>query len=175
MQRKRKAEELFRNHASWCSRRKNPEASTQQCVFLYREFTSEGIRLFLPEVGFADTNEALLSFVAALELGLARRFRGAVDHLRIALDMRMAAGSDNPRCYLVIYDSVPGGTGYLKELMRAPEPLLEVFETALKALDECSCNQNPETDGCYRCVYRYRNSHERQSISAARRRSCWGR
>lgn len=165
LQRKRKAEELFRNHASWCSRRKNPEASTQQCVFLYREFTSEGIRLFLPEVGFADTNEALLSFVAALELGLARRFRGAVDHLRIALDMRMAAGSDNPRCYLVIYDSVPGGTGYLKELMRAPEPLLEVFETALKALDECSCNQNPETDGCYRCVYRYRNSHERQAIS----------
>ncbi|HBO5084874.1 TPA: DEAD/DEAH box helicase [Pseudomonas aeruginosa] len=165
LQRKRKAEELFRNHASWCSRRKNPEASTQQCVFLYREFSSEGIRLFLPEVGFADTNEALLSFVAALELGLARRFRGAVDHLRIALDMRMAAGSDNPRCYLVIYDSVPGGTGYLKELMRAPEPLLEVFETALKALDECSCNQNPDTDGCYRCVYRYRNSHERQSIS----------
>lgn len=165
LQRKRKAEELFRNHASWCSKRKNPEASTQQCVFLYREFISEGIRLFLPEVGFADTNEALLSFVAALELGLARRFRGAVDHLRIALDMRMAAGSDNPRCYLVIYDSVPGGTGYLKELMRAPEPLLEVFETALKALDECSCNQNPETDGCYRCVYRYRNSHERQAIS----------
>lgn len=97
LQRKRKAEELYRNHATWCSRRKNPEANTQQCVFLYREFSSEGIRLFLPEVGFADTNEALLSFVAALELGLARRFRGAVDHLRIALDMRMAAGSDNPR------------------------------------------------------------------------------
>ncbi|MGU1495528.1 DEAD/DEAH box helicase [Pseudomonas aeruginosa] len=165
LQRKRKAEELYRNHATWCSRRKNPEANTQQCVFLYREFSSEGIRLFLPEVGFADTNEALLSFVAALELGLAKRFRGAVDHLRIALDMRMAAGSDNPRCYLVIYDSVPGGTGYLKELMRAPEPLLEVFETALKALDACTCNQNPDTDGCYRCVYRYRNSFERQSIS----------
>ncbi len=165
LQRKRKAEELYRNHATWCSRRKSPEANTQQCVFLYREFTSEGIRLFLPEVGFADTNEALLSFVAALELGLAKRFRGAVDHLRIALDMRMAAGSDIPRCYLVIYDSVPGGTGYLKELMRAPEPLLEVFGIALQALNSCTCNQNAETDGCYRCVYRYHNSHDRESIS----------
>lgn len=165
LQRKRKAEELYRNHSSWCAKRKNPEASTQQCVFLYREFTSEGIRLFLPEVGFADTNEALLSFVSALELGLARRFRGAVDHLRIALDMRMAAGSDTPRCYLVIYDSVPGGTGYLKELMRAPEPLLEVFDIALQALNSCSCNQNADTDGCYRCVYRYHNSHDRKSIS----------
>lgn len=165
LQRKRKAEELYRNHSSWCSKRKTPEASTQQCVFLYREFTSEGIRLFLPEVGFADTNEALLSFVSALELGLARRFRGAVDHLRIALDMRMAAGSDTPRCYLVIYDSVPGGTGYLKELMRAPDPLLEVFDIALQALNSCGCNQNADTDGCYRCLYRYHNSHDRKSIS----------
>jgi DEAD/DEAH box helicase domain-containing protein len=165
LQRRRKPEELYRNHSSWCAKRKSPEASTQQCVFLYREFTSEGIRLFLPEVGFADTNEALLSFVSALELGLARRFRGAVDHLRIALDMRMAAGSDTPRCYLVIYDSVPGGTGYLKELMRAPEPLLEVFEIALQALNTCTCNQNADTDGCYRCVYRYHNSHDRKSIS----------
>ena len=165
LQRKRKAEELYRNHSSWCSKRKNPEASTQQCVFLYREFSSEGIRLFLPEVGFAETNDALLSFVAALELGLARRFKGAVDHLRIALDMRMAAGSDSPRCYLVIYDSVPGGTGYLKDLMRAPEPLLEVFDIALQALNTCSCNQDAETDGCYRCVYRYHNSHDRKSIS----------
>ncbi|MCF5517224.1 DEAD/DEAH box helicase [Pseudomonas sp. PA-3-11C] len=165
LQRKRKVEELYRNHSSWCSKRKTPEASTQQCVFLYREFTSEGIRLFLPEVGFADTNEALLSFVSALELGLARRFRGAVDHLRIALDMRMAAGSDTPRCYLVIYDSVPGGTGYLKELMRAPEPLLEVLDIALQALNSCVCNQNADTDGCYRCVYRYHNSYDRKSIS----------
>ncbi|MCQ4249154.1 DEAD/DEAH box helicase [Pseudomonas stutzeri] len=165
LQRKRKAEDLYRNHSSWCSKRKNPEASTQQCVFLYREFTSEGIRLFLPEVGFADTNEALLSFVSAIELGLARRFRGAVDHLRIALDMRMAAGSDTPRCYLVIYDSVPGGTGYLKELMRSPEPLLDVFDIALQALNSCACNQDADTDGCYRCVYRYHNSHDRKSIS----------
>jgi DEAD/DEAH box helicase domain-containing protein len=165
IQRRRKAEEMFRNHAPYCSKRKDPEATAQQCVFLYREFASEGIRLFLPEVGFGDTEERLLSFVSALELGLTRRFRGAVDHLRIALDIRMAAGQEIPRCYLVIYDSVPGGTGYLKELMRAPEPLLEVLDLALQALNECVCNQDAEADGCYRCVYAYHNSYDRESIS----------
>lgn len=165
IQRRRKAEEMYRNHAPYCSKRKDPEATAQQCVFLYREFASEGIRLFLPEVGFGDTEERLLSFVSALELGLTRRFRGAVDHLRIALDVRMAAGQETPRCYLVIYDSVPGGTGYLKELMRAPEPLLEVLELALQSLNECVCNQDAEADGCYRCVYAYRNSYDRESIS----------
>ena len=165
LQRRRKAEEQHRNHAPWCAKRKNPDASTQQCIFLYREFTSEGIRLFLPEVGFAESHESLLSFVAALELGLAKRFKGAVDHLRIAPDIRMAAGSDSPRTYLVIYDSVPGGTGYLKELMRDPEPLFEVFSQALQTLNACACNQNAEADGCYRCVYRYHNSFDRKAIS----------
>ena len=165
LQRRRKAEDLYRNHAPYCSRRKDPEAATQQCVFLYREFASEGIRIFLPGAGISETQENLLSFVSALEAGLTRRFRGAVDHLRIALDIRMAAGHEVPRCYLVIYDSVPGGTGYLKELMRAPEPLLEVLELALGALNACECNQDPDADGCYRCVYTYRNSWEREHIS----------
>ncbi|TBV05087.1 DEAD/DEAH box helicase [Phytopseudomonas dryadis] len=165
LQRRRKAEELYRNHAPWCSRRKTPEASVQQCIFLYREFASEGIRLFLPEVGFAESKEALLSFISALELGLSKRFKGAVAHLRIATDVRMAADSESARTYLVIYDSVPGGTGYLKELMRDPAPLFEVFSLAANALNTCTCNQDDTADGCYRCMYRYRNSHERQAIS----------
>lgn len=165
LQRRRKAEELYRNHAPWCSRRKTPEATAQQCIFLYREFASEGIRLFLPEVGFAESKEALLSFISALELGLSKRFKGAVAHLRIATDVRMAADSESARTYLVIYDSVPGGTGYLKELMRDPAPLFEVFSLAATALNICTCNQDDTADGCYRCMYRYRNSHERQAIS----------
>jgi DEAD/DEAH box helicase domain-containing protein len=165
LQHRRKAEELYRNHAPWCSRRKTPEADARQCIFLYREFASEGIRLFLPEVGFAESREALLSFISALELGLSKRFKGAVAHLRIATDVRMAADSASARTYLVIYDSVPGGTGYLKELMRDPAPLFEVFSLAAAALNACTCNQDDTADGCYRCMYRYRNSHERQAIS----------
>lgn len=165
LQRRRRAGEEFRNHAPYCPRRRDEQASTQRCVFLYREFDSEGIRLFLPEASFGGADERLQSFVAALRLGLSRRFRGAVDHLRIALDIRLASGEESPRQYLVIYDSVPGGTGYLKELMRDEHPLFEVFAAALTAMDECECNHDPEKDGCYRCLYAYRNSHDRERIS----------
>lgn len=165
IQHRRKPEEQYRNHTAWCGRRKDTEANTQRCIFLYREFTSEGIRIFLPEVGFTDTKGALLSFVAALELGLTKRFKGAVAHLRIALDIRMAGGSNQPQTYLVIYDSVPGGTGYLKELMRDSEPLFEVMALALQSLNTCPCNQDDEADGCHRCVYRYHNSNDRRVIS----------
>lgn len=59
---------------------------------------------------------------------------------------------------------MPGGTGYLKELMRAPEPLLEVL-TCAAALNECVCNQDADADGCYHCVYAYHNSYDREHIS----------
>ncbi len=165
LQRRRKQGEEYRNHAPYCPRRKSESTPVQTCVFLYREFDSEGIRLYLPEASFGGAEDRLQSFVAALQLGLVKRFRGAVDHLRVALDIRLASGEEAPRQYLVIYDAIPGGTGYLKELMRDERPLLEVFEAALTAMDTCACNHDADKDGCYRCVYAYRNSHDREKIS----------
>lgn len=162
LQRKRTAEEQYRNHAPYCSMRKADSSPTQQCVFLYREFESEGVRIYLAD---ANDDASVLSFVAGLQLGLNRHFRGAVDHLRIALDMRMSVGQQDPQYYLVIYDSVPGGTGYLKGLMRDEKPLFEVFEAGLTALNTCACNQDEHKDGCYHCVFVYQNSVDRQHVS----------
>ena len=102
----------------YCSKRKQPDGAEQECVFLYREFASEGMRLYLPDSTFGESEACVQSFIAAVQMGLEERFRGSVDHLRIARDISMAQGQETPRQYLVIYDSVPGGTGYLKELMR---------------------------------------------------------
>ncbi|MEG2268966.1 MAG: DUF1998 domain-containing protein, partial [Acinetobacter sp.] len=162
LQRKRKQEDQYRNHAPYCSMRKSDSAPVQQCVFLYREFESEGLRIYLAD---ANDEASVLSFVAALQLGLNRHFKGAVDHLRIALDMRMSVGQEDPQCYLVIYDSVPGGTGYLKGLMRDEKPLFEVFEAGLSALNACACNQDENKDGCYHCVFVYQNSFDRKNVS----------
>ena len=60
---------------------------------------------------------------------------------------------------------MPGGTGYLKELMSEPAKLLGVFVTALDALVSCPCNQDPEKDGCYRCVFAYRRGRDMASTS----------
>ncbi len=165
LQRRRNSEETWKNHALYCSKRKQPEAATQECVFLYREFDSEGIRLYLPESTFGGSEDCVQSFIAALQMGLEKRFRGSVDHLRIARDILLAQGQETPRQYLVIYDSVPGGTGYLKELMRDASPLFEVFKLALESLNTCGCISDEHKDGCYRCLYGYHNSYERIHVS----------
>lgn len=165
LQRRRNSEEAWKNHALYCSKRKQPESATQECVFLYREFDSEGIRMYLPESTFGGSEDCVQSFIAALQMGLAKRFRGSVDHLRIARDILLAQGQETPRQYLVIYDSVPGGTGYLKELMRDASPMFEVFKNALETLTTCGCNSDEHKDGCYRCLYGYHNSYERKHVS----------
>ena len=45
---------------------------------------------------------------------------------------------------IFVYDGVPGGTGYLKELMRDPVNLLKVFDEARKVLENCECRKDPE-------------------------------
>lgn len=162
---RRNPDDAWRNHAAYCSKRKQPESATQECLFLYREFDSEGIRLYLPDSLFAESDQSVHSFIAAVQMGLELKFRGAVDHLRVARDIRMAAGQESPRQYLVIYDSVPGGTGYLKELMRDSAPLFEVFELAAQQLATCACNSDESKDGCYQCLYGYHNSYDRRQVS----------
>jgi DEAD/DEAH box helicase domain-containing protein len=165
VQKDRSNENEWRNHALYCSKRRLPDGAAQVCVFLYREFASEGMRLFLPESAFGESEQCVQSFIAALQMGLEERFRGSVDHLRIARDVRIAQGRETPRQYLVIYDSVPGGTGYLKELMRDATPLFEIFSLALAKLNACGCNTDDSKDGCYLCLYGYHNSHERKHVS----------
>lgn len=168
LQRRRSQGDEWKNHSTYCSRRRATGQDVLECVFLYREFESEGIRLLLPESHFGGSEDSIHSFIAALQLGLQRRFQGAVDHLRIARDVRLAQGEQVPRQYLVIYDSVPGGTGYLKELMRDTQPLFEVFRRALDDLKGCGCATHEEKDGCYRCLYGYHNSAKRKHVSRRR-------
>jgi DEAD/DEAH box helicase domain-containing protein len=54
---------------------------------------------------------------------------------------------------------VPGGTGYLRELMRHPGQLQEVFQKAYDALSVCECRLDERKDGCYVCLLAYRGRH----------------
>src|SRR5690606_10786807 len=68
------------------------------------------------------------------------------------------------RHYLVIYDEVPGGTGYLKNLVET-NTFMEVLQKAYDALVVCECQNDENKDGCYRCLYAYQNQFEIDSIS----------
>ncbi|MDM8549544.1 DEAD/DEAH box helicase [Desulfobacterales bacterium HSG2] len=146
-------------HALTCtSRKQDSEKNLTECVYLYREFSSEAIRILLPVTTFEGSEQKLLSFVAALHLGLRRIFRGSIDHLQSTVHDEPVPDATARKKYLVLYDTVPGGTGYLKQLMRSEMPMLSLFEAALDTLRACSCNQDPDKDGCYRCLYAYRRS-----------------
>ncbi len=147
-------------HALWCrARKKESEDNLTQCVYLYREFSSEAIQLLLPVTTFEGSEKKLHSFVAALHLGLKKVFGGNIDHLQTAVHEEPVPNSTYRKKYLVLYDTVPGGTGYIKQLMRSEKPLFEVLEVALETLKTCPCNRDPEKDGCYQCLYAYRRSY----------------
>ena len=99
-------------------------------------------------------------------LGMKEYF-GNVDHLRATVSEVPVPDADYRKQYLVIYDSVPGGTGYLKQLMHEKNALIEIFEKALHVMENCSCKDDPQKDGCYHCLYAYRQSQQIGNISRA--------
>lgn len=125
------------------------------CLYLYREFSSEAIRVLLPFAVLGDTDPRIVSFIAALELGLRLHFEGRVDHLRAMTTSMKDPDSHDVRLFLVIYDTVPGGTGYLKDLVANELGLIRVLECACEALETCACARDPLRDGCYQCVFRF--------------------
>jgi DEAD/DEAH box helicase domain-containing protein len=138
----------------------------EECLYLYRQYSSEAIRILMPRMSIAPEEEQINSFVAAMQLGLKKRFGGKVDHLQIMVSDQPIPDSDHREQYVVIYDSVPGGTGYLHELLADPNNLIETFKAAQKVMAECSCQHSvPEVDGCYKCLYAYRNSYGMENTS----------
>ncbi len=153
-------------HALTCTARNlESNENLNECVYLYREFASEAIRVLLPVTAFSGSEKTLHSFVAALHLGLKRRFRGNIDHLQTTLQEEPVSDSALRKQYLVLYDTVPGGTGYLKQLMLTGDQLMQVFDEALTALNVCGCNRDPNKDGCYLCLFAYRHSYDMKETS----------
>lgn len=152
-------------HAYTCRYRGQEEAAGfEKVLFLYREFRSEAVRLLLPMADISD-EVRLQSFVAAFHLGLRLRFKGGIDHLESAISEEAVPDSPVLRRYLALYDTVPGGTGYLKQLGSHPDELLDVLRRALAHLKACGCQDRPEADGCYRCLFAYRHARNLDKLS----------
>ncbi len=138
------------------------DATYVSVVYLYREFSSEAIRFLLPLASSGDEG-AVKSMRAAIDLGLRLHFKGKVDHLRSSL----VETKEGPltRRYLYLYDTVPGGTGYLKQLAARPDEFKDVFALALTHMRECSCNSDPEKDGCPRCIRSHASTFGKGEVS----------
>lgn len=161
-------------HLKSCSYSRGPrtlvngkqDSGVESCLYLYRQFSSEALRILLPRLSSGGTEEQVNSFVAALQLGLKRRFGGKVDHLRVAYQSEPIGETDERRHFIVLYDSVPGGTGYLHELLSRAENMQSVFRMAYDVMQLCDCYDHT-MDGCYRCLLEYRNAYGMESTSKA--------
>ncbi len=150
-------------HAPYCKSRRTKQEPKVESVYLYRQVQSEAIRVLMP---FADVSldERRASFKAALELGFRRHFQGDPVHLQIKEAREPVAGGGY-RQFLVIFDAVPGGTGYLSELWRSAN-FMDVLRLSLTSLQSCACQKDEHRDGCYRCLYAYQRQRELALISS---------
>jgi DEAD/DEAH box helicase domain-containing protein len=166
---KTKKNKVFK-HDLTCPHNKTPETANDpenfiDCLYLYRELESEAIRVVLPVSTYSANSANEASFAAAMQLGIKHYFKGSIDHIKSTTYSEPVNEGEGRRYYLVIYDSIPGGTGYLKELMRDPNNLFTLIEKSFTKLDSCSCNQDPNKDGCYKCIYAYRDRQKMPMIS----------
>ncbi|MGV3483239.1 MAG: helicase-related protein [Planctomycetaceae bacterium] len=152
-------------------------AYPEQSTYLYRSLRSEAIRLLLP---LAD-DEDVATLTACVHLGLRLRFDGNPAHLIVTPHVMPNTNTGTNRYYLILMDSVPGGTGYLKSLYqtvdsqgRAGEGLMSVLRLAKNALETCSCRRVQQdieaagASGCYRCIRAYHLQYSADQVSSDR-------
>jgi DEAD/DEAH box helicase domain-containing protein len=155
-------------HAYDCKLRRPGAVETDEdyfdSLYLFRELESEAVRILLPLAEVGTSGKRLHSLIAALNLGLRQYFRGNVDHIQVAHQSE-PTGGESRKHYLVLFDSVPGGTGYLKELLRRPENLMRLLRGAYDVIRHCECRNDGSRDGCYSCLLAYRESRKMDEIS----------
>jgi ATP-dependent helicase YprA (DUF1998 family) len=161
------------HHRPWCpTRRRDKQAPPQDVrVITATEHRTEALRILLPAATL-NVRERLASFSAALHLGLALRYGGDPAHIRSTPATEPDRETDLTRHYLVLYDALPGGTGYLQRLVdRDGEEFRSVLAEAQRALRECPCKDVPHRPACHRCLLPY--APERDYEHVDRREALW--
>lgn len=163
-------------HYGYCKHKeedyKNKSDDIFEEVFLYRSVRTEAIKIILPVQEFL--NEATqLMFQAGLELGLKKYYNGNPDHVAFSFYSEYNKANDRFDRYLVMYDTVPGGTGYLQKLFD-PQEFTKLLTGAYESIKNCSCKDSGK-DGCYRCILTYGNQYTRQDLSREGAEELFGR
>ena len=120
----------------------------------------------MPKLSAPERDTQTQSFVAALQLGLKNHFGGKGRSLGYYDKQRaIAPARTSVVYYLVLYDTVPGGTGYLHTLLDDSERLLSMLREAYDIMARCDCQHIPDMDGCYSCLFAHRNSYDMENTS----------
>jgi ATP-dependent helicase YprA (DUF1998 family) len=142
----------LKHHRPWCPLRRGLTSIAEHVpVLLAHQLETEAIRILLPAATVL-VKEKVHSFRAALRLGVDHHFGGDPSHL----DTTIASMPDRTaerRWYLVLFDGLPSGTGYLHRFTD-PEELRATLEAARGVLLACPCASEGRK-ACHRCLHRY--------------------
>ncbi|MGZ9883993.1 DEAD/DEAH box helicase [Rhodococcus ruber] len=142
-------------HRGFCATRRGT-AETWERLLLSHELRTQAVRLLLP-VSLLHFETTMTSFKGALLLGLRRDFGGDPQHLDVVAS-GMSDGTGSVRRFLVLHDTVPGGTGYLDRFGQ-PDRLRGILTLARDVLATCPCRLEGRA-ACHRCLYGVLSSRE---------------
>ncbi len=145
------------HHLPWCPHRRSPSTAKHAELILAHELETEALRILIPAVT-ALVRERLVSFAAALRIGIAAEYGGDPAHLRVEYAVMPDARTGATRNHVVLYDTQPQGTGYLHRMAHADQ-FRAILERASRILDACPCG-NEGRAACHRCLLRYASNNE---------------
>lgn len=152
-----------KHHRPWCPlRRGRRDGATEEPVLLAHQLRTEALRILLP-AATADVEARVHSFRAALRMGVDLHFGGDPQHLDTTIASMPDTESRERRWFLVLFDSLPAGTGYLDRLTD-PEAFKLTLQAAYRALQACPCAQEARR-ACHRCLHRYTPERHQDVVS----------
>ncbi|POM26101.1 putative ATP-dependent helicase Lhr [Actinomadura rubteroloni] len=137
------------HHRGWCPQRRGSDVEHLKLV-LAHELRTEALRILVP-VATTMIAERTVTFRAALMAGVAAKYGGDPAHLDIVTATMPDQQTGYQRRFLVLHDTLPGGTGYLHR-MSSEEGFKEVLERALDIVQTCSCAEEGGKAACHRCL-----------------------
>lgn len=153
-------------HFGYCVHRNDEYEGKKDDIFnelyIYRSFQTEALKILLPVQDFR-TSEKVSIFKAGLLLGLKNYYKGHPDHVHIRDYEEFNIASGRKERFLVMYESIPGGTGYLSRLFNTEE-FTKLLTIAYDHIKHCTCKDEGK-DGCYKCIYTYANQYDREVLS----------
>ena len=133
-----------------------------ETLYLYRHMQTEAIKILLP-IQIMDVQAAIEMFKAGIQLGLKSYYKSSPEHICIDSYSEMNMSTMSKDHYLVMYDTIPGGTGYLSKLYDIDE-FTKLLKYAYDRIRGCECQWEGK-DGCYHCILTYGNQYKRDSFS----------
>lgn len=152
----------WQDHRPWCRLRTAAHEETISFA-LGRTLSTQGVRLFLPQLLTVADNVTVPSVIAAIKLGFKEVLGGDPTHLEVAT-VRLGSG-DHASDALLLHDQVPGGTGYLSQFTRNKD-VRELLEKAYTRVRDCDCRLDGRLS-CPECLLPYAPRGFEESTSRA--------